>query len=251
LMFFDDKIYLMERHGSYRSYSHEYTYEGYRKVQILTDPDEGHIHYIYNGECLRSVEYFGGKRIDYFQFEYRSEIDDTYIDIDNIQVKKLYDPFQWLDINRYGGVSTPGNSSDMTMTFSSFGVDPGEYESDMVIRSNDPDIPEIIISVRLNVSTVITVDEKTDIPTEFALLQNYPNPFNPSTVISYRLPTGGNVTLKVYDILGREVAKLVDEYRQAGKYEIEFNAAGHPSGVYIYYIQTGEYVESKKLLLLK
>jgi hypothetical protein len=96
-------------------------------------------------------------------------------------------------------------------------------------------------------------------PESFVLQQNFPNPFNPTTTINWQLPEGSEATLKVYDILGREVATLVNEYRPAGKYETEFNAASLPSrqgsaltsGVYFYQLKAGSFVETKKMLLLK
>ncbi|MCJ7552884.1 MAG: YCF48-related protein [Ignavibacteriaceae bacterium] len=88
-------------------------------------------------------------------------------------------------------------------------------------------------------------------PKEFLLEQNYPNPFNPSTVISYQLPVSGEVTLKVYDVLGREVATLIDEYRNSGSYEVDFNAAGLTSGVYFYKLTTDNYTETKKMILIR
>ena len=108
-------------------------------------------------------------------------------------------------------------------------------------------------------SATISYDELvvTDISNEgsilakFSLEQNYPNPFNPSTVISYQLPVSTNVTLKVYDLLGREVATLVDESKPAGSYEVEFDASQLSSGVYLYKLTTGEYTAAKKLMLLK
>ena len=93
--------------------------------------------------------------------------------------------------------------------------------------------------------------DHNEIPTEFSLAQNYPNPFNPSTKISWQLPVGSLATLKIYDILGREVATLVNEYRQAGKYETEFNAETLPSGVYFYQLKAGKYLNTKKMILLK
>lgn len=84
----------------------------------------------------------------------------------------------------------------------------------------------------------------------YNLSQNYPNPFNPSTVISYRLPVIGFVTLKVYDILGREVATLVNEEKPAGEYEVEFNGTNLPSGIYFYQLAR-QYSETKKMILLK
>jgi len=83
------------------------------------------------------------------------------------------------------------------------------------------------------------------------LLDNFPNPFNPSTKISYSLKTEGRVNLKIYNTLGEEVITLVDEIKPAGTYEAEFNASVLPSGIYIYRMQSGEYVSSKKMILLK
>jgi hypothetical protein len=100
-------------------------------------------------------------------------------------------------------------------------------------------------------------DDKSFIPDEFILYQNYPNPFNPITKIRWQSPVGSWQTLKVYDLLGREVATLVDEFREAGIYEIEFpnvetgHALSLPSGVYIYKLQAGNFIQSKKLVLIK
>ncbi|MCU0342323.1 MAG: YCF48-related protein [Ignavibacterium sp.] len=92
-------------------------------------------------------------------------------------------------------------------------------------------------------------------PKEFLLNQNYPNPFNPSTKISWQSPVSGWQTLKVYDVLGNEVATLVDEYRNAGSYEVEFKSAVGSrqlaNGVYFYCLKAGDYVETKKMILLK
>jgi hypothetical protein len=89
----------------------------------------------------------------------------------------------------------------------------------------------------------------------FMLEQNYPNPFNPSTVISYRLPVTSKVTLKVYDVLGNEIATLVNEEEPAGEYEVEFNASSGirnlVSGIYFYQLKAGSFVETKKMILLK
>jgi photosystem II stability/assembly factor-like uncharacterized protein len=89
------------------------------------------------------------------------------------------------------------------------------------------------------------------LPEQFALEQNYPNPFNPSTTISWQSPVGSWQTLKIYDLLGREVVTLVDEYKPAGSYEVEFDARGLSSGVYLYTLQAGSFTNTKKLILMK
>lgn len=102
---------------------------------------------------------------------------------------------------------------------------------------------------KLNIVTDVK-DEK-QIPKEFALEQNYPNPFNPSTKISWQSPVAGHQTLKVYDILGKEIATLVDEYREAGRYEAILDASRLSSGVYFYKLRAGSYTQIKKMNLLK
>jgi hypothetical protein len=89
------------------------------------------------------------------------------------------------------------------------------------------------------------------LPTEFVLEQNYPNPFNPSTIISYRLPVTGFVSLKIFDVLGKEVATLADEYKPAGLYEVEFDASHLPSGVYLYRLQFDDRYSAQKMTLIK
>ncbi len=89
-----------------------------------------------------------------------------------------------------------------------------------------------------------------ELPTEYSI-SNYPNPFNPTTTIKYQLPEAGTVTIKVYDILGKEVAELVNETKAAGYYEVNFDASKLTSGVYIYTIRANKYFESKKMVLTK
>jgi hypothetical protein len=103
------------------------------------------------------------------------------------------------------------------------------------------------------------VNSETEIINGYFLDQNYPNPFNPSTKISWQSPIGSQQTLKIYDILGNEIATLVDEYKLRGKYQVEFDASSLPSGVYFYQLKavdpsTGSgqvYVSTKKMILLK
>jgi len=94
-------------------------------------------------------------------------------------------------------------------------------------------------------------EEKNLVPKEFILNQNYPNPFNPGTKISWQLPVSGHQTLKVFDILGNEVATLMDEFKSAGNYEISFDASGLSSGVYFYTLISGNALETKSMLLLR
>jgi hypothetical protein len=89
------------------------------------------------------------------------------------------------------------------------------------------------------------------IPQSFLLYQNYPNPFNPSTKIRFSIPMSGNVTLKIYDILGREIKTLLNEYKQTGTYETSFDGSGLASGIYFYQLRAGDFVQTKKMILIK
>jgi photosystem II stability/assembly factor-like uncharacterized protein len=99
--------------------------------------------------------------------------------------------------------------------------------------------------------SLVDVEPETSTPTEFILYQNYPNPFNPTSKIKFRISDRGFVNLKVFDILGNEVATLVNEEKTAGEYEVEFNAKGLSNGIYFYKMQAGNFAETKKLVLMK
>ncbi|MCB9499688.1 MAG: T9SS type A sorting domain-containing protein [Erysipelotrichaceae bacterium] len=100
-------------------------------------------------------------------------------------------------------------------------------------------------------STITDVKEEDVIMSEYLLMQNYPNPFNPITTISYSIPRSGFVKLNVYNLLGEEISNLVNEEKMVGSYKVDFNASSLTSGVYFYTLQTDDFVETRKLILLK
>ena len=122
------------------------------------------------------------------------------------------------------------NDGDMDMT----GID--ELEDLLILFINDPSV---------------NVEEEAKLPNEFYLSQNYPNPFNPSTKISWQSPVNSWQTLKVYDVLGNEIAILVNEEKQPGNYEVKFNATGLTSGMYFYQLKIGNLSDTKKMILLR
>jgi hypothetical protein len=111
----------------------------------------------------------------------------------------------------------------------------------------------VLYNSNFDTSSIVSVEQNNsdNIPREFYLSQNYPDPFNPSTKISWQSPVNSFQTLKIYDVLGNEVSTLVDEYKSAGSYEIEWNASGFPSGIYFYQLKAGSFIETKKMILLK
>jgi hypothetical protein len=90
-----------------------------------------------------------------------------------------------------------------------------------------------------------------EIPETNTLLQNYPNPFNPVTVIRYSLHRNQEVSLKIFDVLGKEVATLVNQIQNAGFYEVDFDGKGFSGGIYFYRLAAGDYTDSKRMVLLK
>ena len=94
-------------------------------------------------------------------------------------------------------------------------------------------------------------DEQSRLTNNFSLSQNYPNPFNPSTIINYSIPKSSFVSIKVYNVLGKEVATLVNEQKSAANYSVQFNGSDLSSGVYFYRMEVGGFVETKKLILMK
>ncbi len=139
-------------------------------------------------------------------------------------------------------------------TFSVFVDKPGYNESSVVNAEAGYSATGTPLSgtadFTLSPTTSVTVD-RTVQPAEYVLDQNYPNPFNPNTRISYSLPNAGNVMLKVYDLLGKEVTTLVNGYQQSGKYTVSFNASQLSSGIYFYRLESGKYSVVKKMMLLK
>ena len=138
-------------------------------------------------------------------------------------------PTERIDLS-FGTNTTTGNRAYILKTV-------GRYETDTAFIGKQNNLAKI--------------NEQPIVPTENKLYDNYPNPFNPSTTIKYSLKDNAVVSLKIFNILGEEIRTLVNEIKPAGNYEVEFNASNLPSGVYIYSIQAGEFVSSKKMLMIK
>jgi hypothetical protein len=108
-----------------------------------------------------------------------------------------------------------------------------------------------IDNIKISTFGITDVEDYAQLPTEFSLSQNYPNPFNPSTKIKYSIPTQSKVVIKVHDILGNEVATLMDEEKSVGTYELTWNASNLSSGIYFYQLRAGDFIQMKKMILLK
>ncbi|MCW8816788.1 MAG: T9SS type A sorting domain-containing protein, partial [Ignavibacteriaceae bacterium] len=114
----------------------------------------------------------------------------------------------------------------------------------------DNDYPSLWTAIVDSVTAVENISDQVSL-SKFELYQNYPNPFNPSTIIKYSIPELKFITIKVFDVLGNEIAELVNEVKPAGEYEVEFNAKALTSGIYFYQLKVGNHLETKKMLYLK
>jgi hypothetical protein len=105
-------------------------------------------------------------------------------------------------------------------------------------------------NIRAVIETTTDVKPET-LPVHFSLQQNYPNPFNPATTINYSLAKKGLVKLTIYNSIGNKVATIINEYKPSGSYSVQFNGSNHPSGIYLYKLETDNYTAAKKFILLK
>jgi hypothetical protein len=134
---------------------------------------------------------------------------------------------------------------------SSSEIIPGSINLRQFLATQRIIVDGIIVSTLWSDVVTDVINAEISNPVEFKLSQNYPNPFNPSTTISYEISERSFVTLKIYDVLGNEIATLVNEEKPAGSYEIEFGGTGLQSGVYFYRLQAGSFIETKKMVLMK
>jgi len=135
-----------------------------------------------------------------------------------------------------------------------WGWRPGLWRNDQkayLINSDNTERPALTW-LREYVPNSLAIDKRiADLPKTYKLYGNYPNPFNPTTTINYQLPTTSHLTIKVYNLLGKEVATLVDDVKQAGSHSVTFDGSGLAGGVYLYQLKTANYTDTKKCLFLK
>jgi plastocyanin len=161
------------------------------------------------------------------------------------------------DIVRWTNISGTHNvkADDNSFTSGAAAPAPWEYTHTFTAAGNNPYYCEphqgMGMTGTIIVQDPVGVSDEELVAEMFELKQNYPNPFNPSTNIEFQISDRSFVSLKVFNILGDEVVTLVNEEKQAGVYNVKFNAAGLSSGMYLYRLQTGSFVETKKMILMK
>ena len=199
----------------------------------------GHLGYYYNGD---------GDYYDFYTFTLSSKWDSLYVRTDSDSTLEV-------DLTLYNGAKSPISSAGAYGTreiLKYSNIEAGTY----YIRAADYSGYgsygiKITSTYPSNPATAIDEKEISKLPDNYTLYQNYPNPFNPETTIKYDIPQKARVTLKVFDILGNEVATLVNRELEAGRYSVNFNAGMLSSGVYFYRISTDEFSQTKKFIVMK
>jgi len=167
---------------------------------------------------------------------HRSENAETY----NVQLSKS---------REFSSIEFDATVEDTTVQLDSLDADEVYYWR--VAASNGDGTSEFSDYAYFITEVLVGVEDKKEIPYKFALYQNYPNPFNPTTNIEYSVPRISNVSLKIYDALGREIKTLVDDVKSPGKYVVTFDAQSLSSGIYFCHLEAGSFNETKRLMLIK
>ncbi|HEY3296093.1 MAG TPA: carboxypeptidase regulatory-like domain-containing protein [bacterium] len=161
---------------------------------------------------------------------------------------QVLDSVNWLSSDPASGTVDPNQSATITVTASPGTMQPNEYHTTMRVLCNAPGSP-FLVQVDMN---VLSVDQLPGLlPTEFALHANYPNPFNPTTLLPFDVPQNSQVNIIVYNVMGQEVATLVNGKYAAGRYQVSFDAGNLPSGLYLVKMTAGNYTAMNKMMLLK
>lgn len=225
--------------------------DNYRSFRFAFNPNNRTIDYYLDDDQIASNPYPAGRKPDFIYFGQRNEISGAYMDIDNIMVERVHSPFNWLTTESFGGVIEAGSSETVNLTLSAEDVSTGDYETVLLVRSNDPDNPVLEIPISAQIQMATSAESSTDLPERVELQQNYPNPFNPSTTIQFNLNQTADVTLEVFNITGQRVSTLINGTLNAGSHTQTFNASGLSSGLYIYRLKTPSSTLTRQMILVK
>lgn len=162
----------------------------------------------------------------------------------------------WLNVMPNSGTLTSGQSDQLNASLDAAGLSPGSYSTQIVVSGNDPNNAQQNIAVNLEVVQVTDIGNQNGLPETFALNPNYPNPFNPITTISYQVPRQSEVRIEIYTTLGQKVRTLLNDQKEPGAYEAIWNGrsdggAQVSSGVYLYRMIAGNFVQTRKMVLMK
>ncbi|MEM1041653.1 MAG: T9SS type A sorting domain-containing protein [Bacteroidota bacterium] len=172
-----------------------------------------------------------------------------FVDDVTITTEASNDPIV-LSVDPDAGTVDAASSQEISVTVDATDAEPGTYQAQLVITTDDEDNPEIVVAVDITVNPPVS-NEDGRLAAGFVLRPSYPNPFAAQTTLSYDLAEAATVRVEVYDVTGRRVATLVDTPQAAGTHEVEWDAAGLPSGVYIYQVEAGRFRQTQRITLVR
>lgn len=222
----------------------------YRTLRILYNTESRTIDYFYGGTLIAQNSYLNGFAPGLIRVLHRNNVSGTHMDVDDIQIKQIEAPHEWLSVPDMSGFTLEGESGEIGLNFNSRGVAAGTYETLLKVRTNDPNNSVMEVPITLTVRDEVS-NEISEMPQKITLEQNYPNPFNPSTTIKYTLADAEHVLLEVFSIQGKKVATLQNERKPAGAHEISFDASNLSSGIYMYRLKTGAKTITRQMVLIK
>ncbi|MCI0596125.1 MAG: T9SS type A sorting domain-containing protein, partial [candidate division Zixibacteria bacterium] len=236
---------------------------GFMEVQIddeaifrVTEADE-ETYPVYSEIMLDIAAYADGKvhNLKFFSVTNPSPIGATNFFVDDVSIETSGVPFFSI-IGESAGTVSPGQTDAFAVRF--FGIqNDTAFTAALLINSNDPLRKSIRLPLALSIAdSVVGIGDAETLPKTFAVSPNFPNPFNPVTTISYDIPQASEVTLVVYNILGQKVRTLVNSRKDPGRYSVMWDAANDAgaavaSGIYIYRFQAGDFLQVRKMVLLK
>ncbi|MEQ8524268.1 zinc-dependent metalloprotease [Gracilimonas sp.] len=226
------------------------TANSYQELRIVYNTANETIDYYYNGGLIAQNDYLNGFTPGVIQVLHRNQVSGAYMDVDDIEVKQLDAPYEWLSVPSMSGVVFEGTSGQVELTFNTEGISTGTYETLLKITTNDPNNPEYQIPITLTVNDVVS-NETEQIPHKITLNQNYPNPFNPSTTIRFNLSEAQEVRLEVFNMQGQKVATLLNQKKNQGEHKVLFDASSLSSGIYVYRLITASQMLTRKMVLIK
>ena len=255
-MLSDSKLYYLQENNRFIvQWDNMYTATGYGPYSfqlILYDNSNIVLQYknLTNLENAYTVGMQNGQATDGFYIAYN----EPYL---HDQLAILITRRSWVSVQPVGGTLAPGAQMDLQLTLKTEDFPPGHFWSSLQIFSNDPQRPQLVIPIHLKVDTVFTkLDQSVLTVSEFRLQQNFPNPFNPTTTITFDLPENVRVRLEIFDVAGRLICTLVNKHRNAGSHQVVWNGQDDTgntvaSGLYLYRLQAGDFVQSRKMLFMK
>ena len=221
----------------------------YHTVTGELDPADGKIRYRLNGGSASESDLSGKTRLNVMSFVPQNPASASItVDLDNIRAELISENLPGFVFAQIEGTVRPGESKSIPLTIDSQDLAIGSYVGLVDIRTNNGTRTS---RIEVNVLDPLSTDDDPEAPRGIELAQNFPNPFNPTTEIGYQISEIGRTRLSIYDLLGREVAVLVDGVQTAGSHSVTFDASRLASGMYLYKLEAGGHVITKKLMLLK